>query len=402
MISRLRRFLEIGLRFVLAGACCFAVWHSSKFALADYLFQKDTEDSLRAAIRLVPDGWEYYLRLAEFDREHAKDYLVTSLRLNRYDAQANIELGLQYEAEGDFASAEKALLEAYAVDHTYLPRWSLANFYFRRDNMPEFWSWARSAAQMPADDIGPLFELCWRVSPDPERISQAILVQKPDLIRQYLRFLLSKNQLQAVAGLATRLVGSGEAEADRPLLLDVINRLVAANDAEPASTLWKALIGKQWIVADATAPNNSEFKRVPLPATFDWSLPEYPGLHSWPGASGLETEFTGSQPEECTVAEQAITLAPGRYTLAYDYRTSGIPLETGIHWQIIDARSNAVLAESTDLSSDALSHSTLPFNVPPSASILRLRLGYRRSLGTPRIAGTLVVLSARIKAHSSS
>jgi hypothetical protein len=237
---------------------------------------------------------------------------------------------LQYEAEGDFAGAEKSLLEAYAVDHTYLPRWSLANYYFRRDNMPEFWSWARSAAQMPADDIGPLFELCWRVSPDPEWIAQAILIQKPESIRQYLRFLLAKNQLQAMAGLAPRLVDSDEAETDRPLLLGVINRLVAANDVVPASALWKSLIVKQWIVADATVPNNSEFKRVPLQATFDWSFPEYPGLHSWPGASGLETEFTGSQPEECTVAEQAITLAPGSYTLAYDYRTSGIPVATGI------------------------------------------------------------------------
>jgi len=64
--------------------------------------------------------------------------LTTSLRLNRYDAQADIGLGLQFEADGDFGRAEKKLLEAYEVDHTYLPRWSLANYYFRRDNIPAF------------------------------------------------------------------------------------------------------------------------------------------------------------------------------------------------------------------------------------------------------------------------
>jgi hypothetical protein len=400
MLSLLRRSPGIVLRIIIAGACCLAIWNSWKFALADYLFQKDTEDSVRAAIRLVPDGWQYHMRLAQFDREHARELLTTSLRLNRFDAQANIELGLQYETEGDFARAEKSLLEAYAVDHTYLPRWSLANFYFRRDNMPAFWAWAHSAAEMPADDIGPLFALCWHVSQDPETIAKAILNDKPELIRQYLRFLLTKVQLQAVAGVAPRLVRFGESETDRPLLFDVVDRLVDANDADSANALWKLLIEKHWVVADTTVPNNSDFMREPLRVSFDWSLPEYPGLHSWPGASGLETEFTGSQPEECTIAEQAISLAPGSYTFAYVYHTSDIPPATGIRWQIIDANSKTVLADSPYLSSDALSHSALTFNVPPGTSILRLRLGYKRALGTPRISGILVVLSAKIQARS--
>jgi len=139
--------------------------------------------------------------------------------------------------------------------------------------------------------------------------------------------------------------------------------------------------------------------RDPLPIIFDWSLPEYPGLHSWPGASGLETEFTGSQPEDCTVAEQVVTLMPGNYTLAYTYRTSDIPPDTGIRWQIVDLKSNTVLADSPNLSSDTLTHSTLAFSVPPDAPLLRLRLAYRRALGTTRISGTLVVTSTQILVH---
>jgi len=342
------------------------------------------------------------MRLAQFDRGHARELLATSLRLERYNAQADIELGLQYEAEGDFGRAEKLLLDAYEVDHTYLPRWSLANYYFRRDNMPAFWAWARSAAEMPADDIGPLFQLCWRVSPDPERITGAILNEKPELIRQYLGFLLAKDQLLAVADVVPRLVRNGEPETDRPLLFSVVNRLVAVNDAAEANALWHLLIEQHWVVADTTVPNNAGFAREPLPVSFDWSLPEYPGLHSWPGPSGLETEFTGSQPEDCTVAEQAVALTPGNYTMAYAYRTSDIPPATGIRWQIIDAKSNAVLADSTDLSSDELQHSVLAFSIPPGTPLLRLRLAYRRALGTPRISGTLVVRSTQIQARPQS
>jgi hypothetical protein len=357
---------------------------------------------VRSAIRLVPDGWEYYMRLAQFDQEHAQELLTTALRLNRYNAQADIELGLQYEADGDFARAERQLLDAYEVDHTYLPRWSLANYYFRRDNIPAFWEWARSAASMPTDEVGPLFELCWRVSPAPETITAEILNQKPELIRSYIGFLVGKSQLSAAATVAPRLVRFGKPETDRPQLFSIVNRLVAVNDATAANALWHLLIEQHWVEADSTVPNNAEFAREPLPVTFDWSLPEYPGLHSWPGSSGLETEFTGSQPEDCTVAEQTVALTPGDYTMAYSYRTSDISPATGIRWQVIDMKSNIVLAGSADLSSDALIQSTLAFSVPPGTSLLRLRLSYQRALGTPRISGMLVVVSAQIQAHPQS
>ena len=402
MIPHLRRSVEVVLRIILAAACCLGIWSSWKLARADYLFHQDTEQSVRAAIHLVPDGWEYYMRLAQFDREHTQELLTTALRLNRYDAQADIELGLQYEADGDFPRAERLLLDAYDVDHTYLPRWSLANYYFRRDNMPAFWEWARSAANMPADEVRPLFELCWRVSPDPEKITREILNQKPELIRQYIVFLLAKEQLSAVVNIAPRLVRNGDAESDLPQLLSVVNRLVAVNDGAAASALWHLLMEQHWVVADSSVPNNADFGRDPLPVSFDWSLPEYPGLHSWPGSSGLETEFTGSQPEDCTVAEQIVVLTPGNYTLIYSYRTSTIPPDTGIHWQIMDAKLNTVLADSADLSSDTLKQSEVAFSVPPGATLLRLRLAYRRALGTPRISGMLVVVSTQIQAHPQS
>jgi hypothetical protein len=399
MIPSIRRSASVAFRIIIAGACCLGIWYSLELARADSLFREDTEESVRSAIRLVPDGWQYYMRLAQFDSEHARDLLATALSINRFNAQGDIELGLKYEADGDLASAEKRLVAAFDVDHTYLPRSSLANFYFRHENLPAFWKWARSAAEMPSDDMGSLFELCWRVSPDPEKIAAAILNERPELIRQYLRFLLAKNQLHAAATVATRLARSGDPDLDRPQLFSVVNRLVSANDAAASIDLWHSLIDRHWIVADYTVPNNGNFAREPLPVTFDWSLPEYPGLNSWPGPSGLEIEFRGNEPEDCAVAEQALALSPGNYTMTYAYRTRDIPPATGIQWQIVDLKSNHILVDSPDLSSDELKHSTLAFAVPSGSSLLRLRLGYRRTLGTPRISGTLVVLSTRIEAH---
>src|SRR5579859_6105583 len=98
MMPLMDRTVGALLRIFVAAACCLAIWNSLTLARADRLFKVDTEASIRAAIHLVPDAWEYYMRLAEFDEAHAPDLLSTSLRLNRYNAQADIELGLQYEA----------------------------------------------------------------------------------------------------------------------------------------------------------------------------------------------------------------------------------------------------------------------------------------------------------------
>lgn len=393
------RLFWIAARIATAGLCCLGVWCSWKLARADYLARLDTESSLRAAIRLEPDAWRYYVRLADFDERAAQQLLERSLQLDSYDAAANIDLGLYYESVGNYPRAEKLLLNAFAVDHTFAPRWALANFYFRRDNVPAFWAWARSTAEIPSDDAAALFELCWRESPDPERISREILNDNPELVRQFIVFLITKNQAPAAARAAQRLIRDGNPRADASLMLRVIDWLIAAGDGTSANTLWRTLIDQHWLVADRTVINNPNFARDPLPVSFDWSIPSYDGLHSWPGPEGLESEFTGVQPEACIIAEQTIMLAPGRYSFDYTYRTSGIPPGTGLQWQIIDAKSGSPLAASPDLSSDNLQNSELTFSVPEGVSLLQVRLAYQRAIGTPRVSGTLVIRSIRIGSH---
>ena len=398
----LRRSVTNALRVAGAAVCCLGIWCSWTLARADYLFHQDTEASIRSAISQTPDNWKYYMRLAQFDQDHARELLAAALRLDRYNAQADIEMGLQYEAEGDFVRAEHSMLAAYAVNHTYLPRWSLANYYFRRNNMPAFWSWARSAAAMPSDHIEPLLALCWRVSPDPEKITAEIANDQPKFLRQYLNFLLSMNQMNMAAAIAPRLVNGGNPRTDRPIMLSAINKLVAAGHAKSADSLWHLLIRRHWIVGDTTLPNNADFARKPLPVKFDWHLPECSGMYSWPGSSGLQTQFSGSEPESCTVSEQTVVLNRGKYAMEYSYQTSGILPNTGIHWQIVDAKSNAILARSSDLSSDAPKQAGFLFSVPQDASLIRLRLMYQRATGTNRVSGTLTIHSTRIQVHASS
>lgn len=399
-MTRLRtRLFAVVWRTIVAGICVLGIWSSLNLARADYLFRLNTEESVRAAIRLEPDAWRYYMRLALLDEANAQQLLEAAIKLDPYNAQADIELGLRLEAAGDYPRAEKLLLDAFAIDRTFLPRWSLANFYFRRNNQPAFWTWARSAAEMPSDSTEPVFELCWRLSPDTKEIEAKVLNNDPELIRQYLSFLVAKNQLPAAAEVAGRLTQAGNPATDTTQMFSVIDRLIAAGEGDAAKALWNVLIEKHWIVADTGAPNNPSFAREPLPVRFDWALFSNAGLHSWPGPSGLETEFSGEQPEDCTVAEQAIVLAPGNYGMVSSYRTEEIASGTGLRWQIIAIGSDKVLAESPDLSSEALNHTDVAFSISPETSLIVLRLAYRRTLGTPRIAGTLVIPSIQIQAR---
>jgi len=387
------------LRLLAAVACMDgAVW-SLRLARADALFREDTAQSVRTAIRMVPDDSQYYMRLAQLDGGRAEEFLEKALTLNRYNAQAAEELGLDREADGDYPGAEKLMLQAFEVDRTYGTRWTLANFYFRRGDMPEFWKWARRAAAMPADDLAALFQLCWHAEGDASAIAGHLLTDQPQTIREYMVFLLSRGDASAAVSVAPRLLARGNPEDDRPLLLTAINRAVESGDGAPALSLWRALGRQRWVVSDGTLPNNAVFARDPTPVAFDWNIAAYDGLHSWPGASGLEVEFTGNEPENCAIAEQIVPLAPGDYEFRYSYRTRDIAPETGLHWEI-QGPTPSVPTVSPDLSSETLKTESFRFTASGAAlSLARLRLAYRRALGTPRISGMLVLVTTSIQPH---
>jgi hypothetical protein len=136
-------------------------------------------------------------------------------------------------------------------------------------------------------------------------------------------------------------------------------------------------------------------------ASGTWAFPAYTGLRSKPDQSSLTTEFNGTEPEECRIAEQTVFLPPGDYVLNYTYRTAGIQAKSGIRWQIIDSRRDTPLAESSELSSDHMKQSSMFFSIPKDSALLRLRLAYWHSPGTHPVTGTLFVEEPQISIRSA-
>jgi tetratricopeptide (TPR) repeat protein len=398
VVSMRSNLFPAAIRLLVVSACVFGLWESWKFERSETLFGQATPESIGAAIRVEPDCWWCYVRLARFDENHAEALLQTSLQLNPYDSEAAIDLSSRYEADGDFRRAEQLLLQAFAVDRTYAPRFSLANFYFRRNNLPAFWTWARRAAEMPADNMGALFELCSHVALDARTIESNIVGNDPVVIRQFVDFLIAKRQSKAAVHAATNLIHFGSEEKDHERIYGLVDELAAANDSADANALWRQLMREHWIPADESIPYNHAFAHDSLPVHFDWTYFMFTGLHSWPGPSGLMIEFTGDEPENCPIAEETISLSPGKYRLDSSYSTESIPANSGIRWQITEPRSQTVVARSTSLSGHSPGSVSVLFSVNPGQELLLLQLVYQRELGTERVRGTLVIPSVTIQA----
>jgi tetratricopeptide (TPR) repeat protein len=342
-----------------AGLAC-ATYISLRLAWADHLFHSGTAAGAAHALALGPDNAAYALRAGQPERAAA---------LQPRLAEAWIELGLAAERSGQWEQGARYLERAAAVDATYAPVWTLANFYARRGDGTRFLAAAKRALQV--GDMGhydpvPLFRLAWNMSPEHAAILE-----------------------QATRPAAERVLAHPPSRDWLPLLA-YCDRLIAAGDADQAVYIWNAFIartepGRPLLTpADQTAVNNGEFAWEPVEHGFDWRIPTVAGVTCVragpPG--GMRIVFDGREAERCQVLEQLVpVIAQTHYRLQIRYRTEAIQPGAGPRWHILDA------VTRHEISSDA----TVRFLTPAGVRLAVLALVYERVPGTARIAGTLQI-----------
>jgi hypothetical protein len=403
MWYRIARFL--GIAIAVAGFAAAAVW-SARLGWADYWFRKETLAGTERAIAITPDRASYYYRLALLSSDdrpaRATEALERALKLNPADAQSWIDLGLQYEAGGDNARAGRCLLRAAEEDAEYLPRWTLANYYFRRNDPPRFWFWAKQAAGMAYGDPLPLFRLCGQMEEDGKLIVR-LAIRNPSVRAGYLAYLVGQNRTDLV-GPASRSVIEENREVDTPVLLAVCDRLLEQGSAGEALDIWNGLAetGRipRGVRLAGSAITNSTFSTAPTSRGFDWRLPEVDGVDaaSEESPGGLRLTFSGRQPERCETLAQFVPVEENRtYSLRSRYRTSGIAAGTGLAWRVTGANGSGSFGEASDLSAEDEREDRVSFVTPAGCRLVRLSLVYQRSLGTTRIAGYVVLRSVAME-----
>lgn len=386
-----------------ASAAClaFAAYWSIRFARADLLCRDNTLATISRAIDLDPGNARYRAWQAELEEHEGRDprpALLAASELNPRDSAIWTRLGLEAEIAGDFGRAEKCLLEAARIDRLSGPPISLMNYYFRRADWVHFWNWSRRALEMSYGDRTPLFRLCWMASQDGGAIRRLAIPDRPDILTQYLGFLLGEGRLEAagpVAGDVLRFAGPDEA----PILTAYCDRLLERGTVEPALAMWNAMCRRKLTPYAPLDPENrspltnGDFAAPPLAGGFDWHVIQLAdvAVSRLTSPPGLQFSLSGKQPERCELLWQNVPVAPHRdYRMRWWWRTSDMPSGAGIRWQVLDAAASEPPAENWQ-------PAELTF-ASGDAALARLSLVSEREPGTARPEGSLFVRNVTLEA----
>ena len=384
---------------------------------AERLAQSATEEDLRKAVALAPGNADAWARLGAVlerrgDSSGAAKALARAVELNPYDAGAWVDLGLHWELEGDVKKAEDCLLKAARMDNTFFPRWSLANFYLRHGAGDPFWTAMREAISRNREDLSAAFELYWRAFDDPREILEKGIPDVPELNRRYFKFLVQTGRMAAIQGVWKRQAGRLEPEDLGPAL-QYVDQLLANGEAAGAVVVWNRLCEAGLVRHQPVDPargrslTNGKFRIPPAGRGFDWKSKEIEGIRadveSSGGRSGLLIRFSGAHPETAELVSQlAPALVHQSYQLQYSYSTSGLPPETGLYWTVEDAESRANLATSQPLAAtqENRKEQRETFQTGPKTRLLRVVFAYRRSPGTTRAQGSVLLGDVQISPTS--
>jgi len=388
-----------------------AIW-SVRAAVADGWARMDTEAGLLNAIEWCPGRADYQLQLAfllvEKDPARSEAALRRAVALNPNETRAWIALGLRHEARNEFAAAERCLIHAAERDKQYAPRWSLANYYYRRKDLNQFWRWAVSAAQVVAGDPKPLFRLCVRLAPA-ENLVERLAIKNAQVRAQYLLYLFEENQAGQVVPVAARVLESNRA-VDLQLVQSACGWLLEKGRAEDALTVWNRLAARGAVPFEELDPargrslTNGDFAVAPNSRGFDWRLTGTAGISASMEESppGLRLTLSRSQPENCEVLVQYLAvLERTNYEIRFVYRTSGIPSKGGLQWRVTDLRGgnnllqrmagDGTTAGAEIASAENETQGEFAFATPAGCRFARLALIYERVRGSTRIAGDVIL-----------
>ncbi|MFN7993809.1 MAG: hypothetical protein U0Q18_09425 [Bryobacteraceae bacterium] len=382
--------------------CLFLGYESARLALADFFAHQGSRAAISRAVTITPTNPDYYVTLSELDPPSAASALDRAAALSPANSSLWLAVAATSETYGDFSKAESALLHAIRLDRTFAPRWSLAQFYFRRRDNEKFWPAVKAALTASYDDASPLFDLCWTRSPDPLVILERAIPERPAVLRQYFDFLIARDQLDAADAVAGRLLKRSGPDM-LPSMLAYDDRLLQKDDVERALRVWNALAGKHLIDYPSLDPavglslTNGLLAKPFLGRGFDWRLYPQPGIYLRRTLSPalVRFDFSGSQLEFCELLTQFVPVSPRRqYRLAVRYSTDNLSGTTGLAWSALapsggtDLLAGAGRVAATDRRGQSAEYS---FSTPPQTRLVRLVLAYRRASGTVRIEGSLSV-----------
>ena len=121
------RVPEIAARGVAVVVLLVGAVLAVRMGAADLAEESMDLEGLERAVRLAPGNADYHrwLGVAVLTRDvpRSEREFREAVRLNPWDADSRMRLGMLLEAQGHIGEAERQLIETARLDATYLPRW---------------------------------------------------------------------------------------------------------------------------------------------------------------------------------------------------------------------------------------------------------------------------------------
>ena len=391
---------------LLAVLALAALWMAAVRGWADFRIRSASQlPDLERACQLDPARADCLARLARLREQMALDASrewERLLALHPRQASYLTEAALAAEFRGDLSAAERLLLQAARYNQLWLPRWSLANFYFRHGRPEEFRRWARLAFERAYGDRTALFRLCREAGVSGGELT-AWLAGNRDNLAALVSFLSAAGPARELPPAIERYLetaGPAEAPVAQQTVNAAINVLLREGSAAAIPPLWNRMAERRLIPYPAwseDAPLVNPGFLPPLPGGgLDWRLPSAPGVECFPGAppGGVKFTFSGGQPEAVVLLEQWLVLPGGRaWILEFEYQTPGIP-PGGSHlvWSLegLPAAEAPALAAAVDWT-----RFQARWEAPPGLPVRRLVLRAERPRGQARHEGELRIRALR-------
>lgn len=400
-------------RALVAAVCIFLTVRTARMAIADERAQHNGIDGLASALRLEPGDSVLLARSAlyknntgdtspEVDRE-----LQRAAAADPLNAELPMALGLREEFRGHLDQAERDLVHAAAIDHTFKPAWTLANFYIRNGQTEKSWPLIQRALNLNplAFDPTPIFDLCWSQTDDAREIA-ALIPQRGNMPLAYLAYLIGRRKPAEALDFWPRTLAllDPAVQIDIDVSTSFVEFLEQADRTPDAVRVWNQMVARKIIASGKLDPAagvsvaNPDFAYPLIERGFGWRATQENGVSVVKGSASMRFEFDGNQPESSLLLTTMAPLVPGKaYRLIWKTDASRLtaPRDPGFLFQVVQQPGN-VTSECQPLLK-AGDDGSCPFTSRPDADRAQLNLIYRRALGTTRVEGMIQILSVRLE-----
>jgi len=389
-----------------------------RMTIADLRAQQNGMDGLESAIRLEPEDSQLVARealaknangdmSADVDRQ-----LLRAAAMNPYKADVQMALGLREEFRGHQAEAERYLVHAAQIDHTFKPAWTLANFYVRQDQPEKMWPLIKRGLALDlstsAFNPKPVFDLCWNESSDSRQILE-LIPERGVVPLQYLSYLINTKRTDASLAVWPRALDA--VQATDPMGIEAMIRfaefLEQENRMADAVRVWNRLVDRHFIDSGRLDPEHSisiadpDFSFPPTERGLGWRVTHDAGVYVGRGTSSLHFEFDGNEPESSVLLTTVAPIVPNRpYRLIWKTDASEMSArrDPGFVWQIVQQPANSATICPPLL--EAGDEGVCEFTSMPNTVKVRLNLIYKRATGTRRVEGILRLSTVKLELGS--